>query len=56
MIIIKIATYSLYNTVTLQIMTWRFSCPPLSSPLFPFNVKFNEIISWIENILPFTQC
>ena len=37
-------------------MTWRFACPPLSSPMFISTVNFNEIIFWIENVSPLAQC
>ena len=37
-------------------MTWIFVCPLLSSPMFIFTVKFNEIISQIENVPPLAQC
>ena len=36
-------------------MTWRFTYPPLSSPMLGFTVKFNVIISLPEIYLPLSQ-
>ena len=32
------------------------ACLPLFSPMFIFTVKFDDIISWRENVPQLTQC